>query len=188
MTAIAQSLERAGFDTFLPHRDGLEAYVLRFGSSALPGVVPGVRDRVDAAIFALDAYELVERCDAVVCNLNGRVPDEGMIVEASFAFAVGRPVVLYKADARAPFGGRDNAMLTGLVRGGIEDRIDRLPDRVRLAIAAGGARGTPSPQLSKAIAAGARIAGVLSKVKSRTGKQHWPDDVVQSVLDELGDS
>lgn len=185
MTAIAQVLEHAGHDTFLPHRDGLEPYVLRFGNAALPGLLPGVRGGVDYAIFALDVYELVERCDAVVCNLNGRVPDEGMVVEASIAFAIGKPVVLYKADSRAPFGGHDNAMLTALAAGGIEDRIDRLPERVAKALATAGERGTPAPALAKAIRDGERIAGFLARLPAGVGKQRWPDDVLRLVLAEL---
>lgn len=188
MTAIAHTLEHAGHDTFLPHRDGLEPYVLRFGNSALPGLLPGVRGGVDYAIFALDVYELVECCDAVVCNLNGRVPDEGMIVEASIAWAVGKPLVLYKADSRAPFGGHDNAMLTALASGGIEDRIDRLPDRVQKALAAAGEPGVPAPALAAAIADGARIAAVLSKLPANVGKQRWPADVIQQVMAALENS
>jgi nucleoside 2-deoxyribosyltransferase len=186
MTAIAQTLERAGFDTFLPHRDGLESYVLRFSSYTLPHLLPQLRRSVDRAVFALDVYELVDRCDAVVCNLNGRVPDEGMIVEASIAFTVGKPVVLYKADLRAPFAGHDNAMLAALGSGGIEDRVDRLPVRVRQAIADGGPRGTPSRSLADAIAEGARISSVLAKLPADIGRQHWPDEVVRRVLTELG--
>jgi len=183
MTAIAKVMEGAGFDTFLPHRDGLEPYVLRF--SGLPSVVPSARDRVDYAIFALDVYELLERCDAVVCNLNGRVPDEGMVVEASLAFAVGKPIVLYKADARAPFGGRDNAMLTALARGGIEDHLERLPGRVRDELAAARGAGVPSPELAKAVADGARVAALLAKLPRGIGKQRWPDEIVEHVLAEL---
>ena len=182
MTAIAHVLERAGHETFLPHRDGLEPYVLRFAQVALPGV----RGGVDHAVFALDVYELLERCDAVVCNLNGRVPDEGMIVEASLAFAVGKPVVLYKADARAPFGGADNAMLTAL--GTLETRLERLPARVQAALTHAGQPGAPSPMLARAVADGARIAALLAKLPSQVGKQRWPDDVVQQVLAALATS
>lgn len=185
MTAIAQTLEHAGFDTFLPHRDGLEPYVLRFGNAALPGLLPGVRGGFDYAIFALDVYELLVACDAVVCNLNGRVPDEGMIVEASLAFAVGTPVVFYKADSRAPFGGHDNAMLTALAAGGVEERIDRLPERVQRALEGAGERITPSMALQKAVRDGERIAAVLARLPAGVGKQRWPDDVVRLVLAEL---
>lgn len=41
-------------------------------------------------MFSLDVYELIERCAAIVCNLNGRVPDEGMIVETLLACAAGK--------------------------------------------------------------------------------------------------
>lgn len=187
MTAIAHTLEHAGHDTFLPHRDGLEPYVLRFGNSTLPSLVPGVRGGVDYAIFALDAYELLERCDAVVCNLNGRVPDEGMIVEAALAFATGKPVVLYKSDARAPFGGQDNAMLTALAANGLVSRIDDLPARVEEALAQAGAPGTPSPALAKAVADGSRIAAVLGRLPAGIGKQRWPQDVIQQVLAAVAD-
>ena len=185
MTAIAGALEHAGFETFVPHRDGLEPYVLRFAGSALPRLVPGARGGVDHALFALDAYELVTRCDAVVCNLNGRVPDEGTIVEAALAFAVGKPVVLYKADARAPFGGRDNAMLSALGSGDAESRLDRLPARVRSALAECGAPGTLSGHLAAAVADGARIAALLARLPAGVGKQRWPDDVVARVLAAL---
>ncbi len=185
MTAIAHALEQAGYSTFLPHRDGLEPYVLRFGKSAMSGLIPGARGGVDYAIFALDVYELVQACDAVVCNLNGRVPDEGMIVEASLAFAIGKPLVLYKNDVRAPFGGADNAMLTALGHGDVESRLDRLPTRVQRALDAAGDGGTPAPQLAKAVSDGARISAFLATLPPRLGKQRWPDDVLQHVLAAL---
>lgn len=185
MTAIGNALEQAGYSTFLPHRDGLEPYVLRFGDSALPGLVPGVRAGVDYAIFALDVYELLARCDAVVCNLNGRVPDEGMIVEASLAFACGIPVVFYKSDARAPFGGQDNAMLTALA-GPAEALLDKLPARVAAALASAGPRATPAPALAKAVADGSRIAAVLARLPRHLGKQKWSPAMVAEVLREAG--
>lgn len=183
MTAIAHVLEQAGHSTFLPHRDGLEPYVLRFGSSALQGLVPGLRGGVDRAIFALDVYELLECCDAVVCNLNGRVPDEGMIVEASLAFACGLPVVFYKADARAPFGGQDNAMLTALA-GPAATRLEQLPARVTAALAAAGPRAAPAPALQAAVAEGRRLAALLAKLPKGLGKQQWSPELVAQVLRE----
>lgn len=183
MTAIANVLEQAGHSTFLPHRDGLEPYVLRFGDSALQGLVPGLRGGVDRAIFALDVHELLARCDAVVCNLNGRVPDEGMIVEASLAYACGVPVVFYKADARAPFGGHDNALLTAL-GGPAVTRLDQLPARVAAALAAAGPRVAPAPALQEAVNEGGRIAALLAKLPKNLGKQKWAPELVAQVLRE----
>ncbi|MRR35055.1 nucleoside 2-deoxyribosyltransferase, partial [bacterium] len=58
MTAIAAVLENAGFRTFLPHRDGLEGYVMGLGNVSVPPVTTGIRRRIDHAIFSLDVYEL----------------------------------------------------------------------------------------------------------------------------------
>ncbi len=116
MAAIAACLEARGHATFLPQRDGLEGLALRLARAPFAkNATLGLADRLlRRAIFSLDAFELLERCDAVVCNLNGRVPDEGTVVEASLAFACGRPILAYKHDARSVFDGRDNPMLTGL--------------------------------------------------------------------------
>lgn len=182
MTAIARVLEHAGHTTFLPHRDGLEAYVLHFGAVPLPPGLGLIREGIDAAIFALDAYELVERCDAVVCNLNGRVPDEGMIVEAALAFAVGKPLVLYKDDARAPFGGVDNAMLTSLTGGRRVNSVAGIPAVVTAAMAVRSAPGKPSAGLQRAVDSGRRIARVLERLPAATGKKAWDEAVIREVL------
>jgi len=114
MNAIAGVLEEAGFDTFLPHRDGLERFVMPFLNTPLSADILGMRERIDRAVFALDVFQIVRRCDAFVLNMNGRVPDEGAVAEAGIAFAAGRTVVLYKDDYRTTFAGRDNSMITGL--------------------------------------------------------------------------
>lgn len=114
MNAIAGVLEEAGLDTFLPHRDGLERFVMPFLNTPISADILGMRERIDRAVFALDVFQIVKRCDAFVLNMNGRVPDEGAVAEAGIAFAAGRTVVLYKADERTAFDGRDNSMITGL--------------------------------------------------------------------------
>jgi nucleoside 2-deoxyribosyltransferase len=114
MLALAKVLEEADFGTFLPQRDGLERFVLGFLNTPLSTDILGMRGRIDRAIFALDVYQIVERCDYFVLNMNGRVPDEGAVAEAGIAFAVGKPIVLYKNDYRTAFQGRDNSMLVGL--------------------------------------------------------------------------
>ena len=183
MTAIAQVLERAGHTTFLPHRDGLEAYLMRFDSAGFPGNLAAVRERMDAAVFALDAYELLECCQAVVCNLNGRVPDEGMIVEASLAYSMGVPVVLYKNDARAPFGGYDNSMLTALAGGHIVRNLSALPAELQAASDRRGAvPGTASAQLRAAVDYGKRIAALMARLPASAGRKQWTPEVVEQVL------
>ena len=184
MSAIAKVVEDAGFETFLPHRDGLEPYVMRFGSTSLPSTMAAIRTRVDYAIFSLDAYELVERCDAMVCNLNGRVPDEGMIVEAALAYAAGKPLVLYKDDARAPFGGYDNSMLTSLVRGKIVGKISELPSVLKAGMIPQKEGVSLAPDLQKAVAYGKRISSMLERVPASVGKKRWSDEVLTQVLDE----
>lgn len=184
MNAIAQVLEDAGFQTFLPHRDGLESYVLRFSNSSFLSTVSGVRNRIDYAIFSLDVYELIERCHATVCNLNGRVPDEGMIVEAALAYAAGKPLVLFKNDLRAPFGGYDNSMLTSLVRGRIIHRLKDLPPALLDAMALERRPAQFSGDLQKAISYGKRISKVLEGLPEKRLKKKWADEVIKQVIDE----
>jgi nucleoside 2-deoxyribosyltransferase len=184
MSAIAKVLEDAGFQTFLPHRDGLEAYIMRFGNSSFPSTISVIRTRVDYAIFSLDVYELIERCSAVVCNLNGRVPDEGMIVEAALAYAAGKPLVLFKDDVRAPFGGYDNSMLTSLARGGIVNRLKELPAALGKEMSKKIDTAPMSGDLKKAISYGKRISSAMERLPKNIGKKHWSEEVLKQVIDE----
>lgn len=184
MSAIAKVIEDAGFQTFVPHRDGLEAYIMRFGNSSFLSTISLVRSRIDYAIFSLDVYELIERCDAVVCNLNGRVPDEGMIVEAALAFAAGKPLVLFKDDARAPFGGYDNSMLTSLTRGKVVKKLKELPSV--LASEMSGKRNATdlSDDLKKAASYGKNISSLMERLPKNLLKKQWPEEVINHVMDE----
>jgi nucleoside 2-deoxyribosyltransferase len=184
MNAIAKVLEDAGFQTFLPHRDGLEAYIMRFGNSSFPSTISVIRANIDYAIFSLDVYELIERSNAVVCNLNGRVPDEGMIVEASLAYAVGKPLVLFKDDVRAPFGGYDNSMLTSLVRGKIVKKLKELPSALKQEMSQKKDLMPLSGDLKKAISYGKRISSVMEHLPKSIGKKRWSEEVLNQVMDE----
>jgi nucleoside 2-deoxyribosyltransferase len=114
MRELAEALERAGFHTFLPQRDGLELTKV-VPELVARGVDPAIAGEITAkAIFALDVYQVMEDCEAIVVNLNGRVPDEGAISEAAIAWAWGRIVVGYKSDSRSLFLGQDNPLVTGL--------------------------------------------------------------------------
>jgi nucleoside 2-deoxyribosyltransferase len=114
MEILAEALELAGFKTFLPHRDGFlyEAIVpdlVRAGYS-----LDVAQWMARQAIFALDVYQVLVRCDATVVNLNGRVPDEGAVVEGAMAWTAGKAVVLFKDDARSKIDGLDNPLVAGL--------------------------------------------------------------------------
>lgn len=108
MAALASSLDSSGFETYLPSRDGLGPPLRLFEPDRLPGPT------LARVASALAVYQLADRCDCLVLNANGRVPDEGGTFEAAVAFSLGKPVVLYKRDHRTELHGRDNAMLTGL--------------------------------------------------------------------------
>ncbi len=185
MSAIAGVLEDAGFQTFLPHRDGLERYAVRFGKMPVPSIASGIRTRIDYAIFSLDVYELIERCSGVVCNLNGRVPDEGMIVEAALVYAAGKPLVLFKDDIRAPFGGYDNSMLTSLVRGKIVKNIRDLPSAIEYEMSQKIDTVSLSDDLKKAVGYGKQIASVMKRLPDQSGKKSRSDKILSQIIDEV---
>lgn len=130
MADIAAVLESAGYETFLPQRDGLEPVFLPFLNSPLNISALGLSKLADRSVFRFDLFKLVHECDVLVMNVNGRVPDEGACVEAGIAFALGKPVVLYKDDARTVFNGLDNAMLTGLTAVEVVRTLSEIPARV----------------------------------------------------------
>lgn len=114
MEEIAQALEKEGFGVFLPQRDGLEF------AGCIDGLIASGLDQETAsdllmrAIYALDVYQVIEGCDAIVVNLNGRVPDEGAVAEAALAWYAGKTLVGYKSDVRSLIRGCDNPLVLGL--------------------------------------------------------------------------
>jgi len=133
MAEIAAVLQNAGHKTFLPQRDGLEPVFLPFLNSPLNISALGLSKLADRSVFRFDLHKLVHECDVLVMNVNGRVPDEGACVEAGIAFALGKPVVLYKDDARTVFNGLDNAMLSGLTAVDAACTLAEIPARVQQA-------------------------------------------------------
>lgn len=126
MSAIADALVAAGFGVYLPHRDGMEFRLV------LEVLVDRGWDRAVAAqflheaIFALDVYQVIVSCDALVWNLNGRTPDEGAVSEAAIAWTLGKPIVAYQDDVRSLIAGRVNPLLVGLVDFERVDEIDAI--------------------------------------------------------------
>ena len=158
MTSIADRLVEQGHSVYLPHRDGMEFRLVRevLMERGWDPVIAG--QFLHEAIFALDIYQLAVACDAMVWNLNGRVPDEGAVSEAAIAWTLGKPLVAFQDDARTMIAGRMNPLLVGLVEfnavRAIDDipaslaaelqrtpvrplDLDRLPEKLRLAISRG---------------------------------------------------
>ena len=190
LTAIANVLEEAGYGTFLPTRDGLERFVLGLIDSPLNTNLLGIRERTHRAIFALDVFQIVERCDFYVMNMNGRVPDEGAVAEAAIAFSTGKPVVFYKNDRRAPFLGDDNSMLLGLSMLAPVDDMKKLPAAIRKAgkrmnkIAASARPPLPG-NLEQVVRQGEKVWRALSsKAASKLGKKET-GELVKEIVEAL---
>ena len=108
---LETTLRSRGFKTYLPFRDGLDSLYQDLS-------FPDERIRADLArsLFSINVFRLLEKCEAVIFSMNGRVPDAGGIVVSAVAAVSGIPVVIYKQDYRSTFHGHDNAMITGLSR------------------------------------------------------------------------
>jgi len=127
MNDVARVLEAAGHTTFLPHRDGLELAQLLPELQQIAETPAAAETILQRAIFSLDVFQLLTRADAVVANLNGRVPDEGTVIEAALAWLAGKAVVLYKNDARTVLHGADHPMLLPLGDVRVVRDVDELP-------------------------------------------------------------
>ena len=127
MTQIADTLEDAGFQVYLPHRDGMEFRLIMEIFVRKGWSQPVAAAFLHSAIFALDIYQLVIDCDAVVWNLNGRTPDEGAVSESAIAWTLGKPLVAYSDDVRSLIAGRVNPLLVGLVDFETTESIKELP-------------------------------------------------------------
>lgn len=112
MTWIAEALRAEGFEPFLPHEEVQFSQVHPLLVER--GMTPARAGEVlHEAIFALDVYYVILGCGSLVFNLNGRVPDEGAVAEATMAWMLGKPMVFYKDDSRSLIEGRDNPILAG---------------------------------------------------------------------------
>lgn len=172
MAKIARTLEEAGYGTFLPQRDGVEAHVMKMVNSPLNINVFNIRKQIDRAIFSLDIYQLIERCDCIVLNMNGRVPDEGGLIEAAVAWSTGIPLLIYKNDDRTAFKGKDNSMITGLAVTEKVDDINRIPEELaKLKKKFGGKEETAARQehlpahVREAVEYGRKVDGILQKLR-----------------------
>lgn len=172
---IAAELEAAGYETYLPQRDGLEVGKLMGAiNSPLMMATAGTELmlKLRQAVFALDIYQLLERCPSLVFDMDGRVPDEGSVVETAAAFAAGKPIVIFKTTPIAILDGTDNPMVTGLSSswqyvGAVKD----IPGALGKAIAATAALGPyaydPPPHVAKVIETGEEVWKVLCDLRAK---------------------
>jgi nucleoside 2-deoxyribosyltransferase len=118
--ALATALEAAGFECHVPQNNGIEvaAVMQLLNDPSLHGasmLEPLVLDRcivwVTRTVVALDVFQVVEGCQCTVLNIDGRVPDEGSLVEATLAWYAGHPVVPYKTTSISELGGNNNPMI-----------------------------------------------------------------------------
>lgn len=113
MADIAMNLQSGGYGVFLPQQDGLEfaklyPVLIQQGLSS-----ENARRILNSAIFALDVYEITH-CDGLLLNMNGRVPDEGAMVEAGIAWSYDKIMVIFKTDDRSLVEGVCNPLVMGL--------------------------------------------------------------------------
>lgn len=113
MGQIASVLEDSGYSVFLPQRDGLE-FAKLFPCFVERGISGHDAQHIlNMAIFSLDVCEIMDS-NGLLLNMNGRVPDEGAMVEAGIAWAHKKVVVIYRSDTRSLIEGNCNPMVLGL--------------------------------------------------------------------------
>lgn len=184
MTEIADVLVDDGFDVYLPHRDGME-FRLILDVLERRGWPHDLAGRfLHSAIFALDVYQLAVDCQAMVWNLNGRVPDEGAVSEAAMAWTLGRPLVAFLNDARSLIAGRINPLLVGLVDFATVEVLQELPQALRQALAVHGGPVIERPAMPDAVQSVIAKGDQLWQAMQDCGAQ-FDDERIADVVADL---
>ena len=124
---IDEVLRRAGYNTFLPQRDGF-TYVDLFKQVQNEGYAhEEARDIALGLIMHLDVYQVCESCDATVLNLNGRFSDEGAVSEGALCFRSERPLVIFKGNNPSFAMENYSPLVTGLTRFEIVGKVEDIP-------------------------------------------------------------
>jgi nucleoside 2-deoxyribosyltransferase len=195
--AIATALEGAKFTTYLPQRDGIEVgrvmgllnHPMLEGTTIAEHVMLQVRKWV----FALDMFQLLERCQSLVFNLDGRTPDDGSVVETAAAFTAGKPIVIFKTTPITMLAGADNPMVEGLSTSwSYVDGAAAVPKAIATAVA--GMTKQPyayagPPNVAALMGEGKEVWDVLEglrKLPKETPEQ-WIEWILQIAKELLGD-
>lgn len=99
---IANKLQSANFDVFLPQRSGYKLVEL------MREMTP---NKARETIFEKDIKE-VEKSDIIVVVLDGRTIDEGACVELGYGYALGKICYGLKTDPRTMMNGQINPMIS----------------------------------------------------------------------------
>lgn len=129
MRLIAEALKEAGFAVFLPQEDGLEFARLFPAFMARGFQQKEAQNILNHAIFSLDVYEVIA-ADGLVLNMNGRVPDEGAMVEAGIAWANDKPIVIFNSDDRSLVQGVCNPLVMGLSNFEVVSGYKHIPEKL----------------------------------------------------------
>ena len=101
-SCIVKALERRGYKTNFPQRDGFEfadlAETLKetLSQEEIPTAVQEI-------IYHFDMGFLLPRSDVILANLDEPI-DEGVVTEISYAQLMGKPVIRLRTDIRSPYG------------------------------------------------------------------------------------
>jgi len=99
---LVEALEKRGYKTNFPQRDGFE-----FGNLNEVLSRKLQQDQVDSAvqdiIYFLDMGIFIPKSDVVLANLDEPL-DEGVVVEISYAKLMGKFVIGFRTDVRSPYG------------------------------------------------------------------------------------
>lgn len=120
---LKRELVKYGFEVVLPQENDLLFDPSRMGDK-------GYAEESAEKVFRAD-IALIDRCDILVFNLDGRVPDEGACVELGYAYAKGKKVFALKTDMRVAEFGIDNMMISGMLKGKIARSIGELAEMLR---------------------------------------------------------
>lgn len=185
MKAIADLLSETGYSVYLPHRDGMEFRLVLEVLVERNWDTPTAAQFLHEAIFALDVYQLVVECEAMVWNLNGRTPDEGAVSEAAMTWMLGKPLIAYQDDVRSLIQGRVNPLLVGMVGFESVDQIDLIPNALSVAIMNHDLRPAVQQEVLPAKVQQAVQAGqVLWDAMCAEGAQE-DNEMIASVVEEL---
>jgi nucleoside 2-deoxyribosyltransferase len=114
--ALTGLLENAGYQVYVAPRDGFEMLRL-IDVMEDPDLQSDLLYMASLMVqkigWCLEIAKLDE-CDGLLLNMNGRVPDEGAVMEASMAFTAGKAVVNYKDSSVTMWGLFDNPMVAAL--------------------------------------------------------------------------